>query len=672
MTIKKLDTTKPTPIARPTTTKQPIQRQPPPRRPVNTRDELSTGRGRALRDAIPSAPMSDVQQLRALRAQSVKAGAAVSKLNAGIAAGVTATAVPEAVRQKAEQNLEMVSSTSQFAHALERETDPAVRDEMVRQALNSDHPELYLAAGDVPGATINNELDEISTVSAAVDHAVRSGAVTQTDMNTAVEKMGPDSAALFIGNLSIEGNNRALGGAVEMAGLAAREQGFEQAEALAFTSTDSLIDKYYPTDAQQKAAFEHVEAFVEEWDDRLGADENNPAIPHNALQFALGSAARLTARGNGYGPGELEEELKELGPRFTQETIARLGEATRFDGRVPGAIDSLADAADAIATAGGDKADEFRVAASIGYTQTPQLIHENLETEAEQREALESLNGFLADRRDQFGDAANGDPPYSLLRDPQAIEGINNLLSASPQLLEDLVNDRSYEPNILKPGESQATLVQLLESISFNPNVPAELREQFQGNIDRLMERTMASVADDPSAAGRTIGQLLGIVQTAGNRVIDAADDNPEEGSAVRDFAKDVTSGIIGAALSATGPVGSILGGAVLNQVLDAVFQAPPGPSDAELRSKVDQWLADNGINVSSGESSFDAINRALDATIEALRDVKPMTQAIRDQMEELETLRDVVGSSYSATQLSEQGAGGELAGALDGRDDKP
>lgn len=664
MTIKKLDAPKPKPIARaaPTPAQRPAAA---PRRPVTARDELSTGRGRALRDSIPTGPVSDVQQLRALRAQSVKAGAAVSKLST--AAAVSAPAVPDAVREKAEQNLEMVSSTSQFAHALERETDPAVRDEMVRQAMNSEHPELYLAAGDVPGATINNELDEISAVSAAVDHAVRSGAVTQADMNTAVKNMGEDSAALFIGNLSIEGNNRALGGAVEMAGLAARDQGFEQAEALAFTSTDSLIDKYYPTDAQQKAAFEHVEAFVEEWDDRLGADEGDPAIPHNALQFALGSAARLTARGNGYGPGELEEELKEVGPRFAQETIARLGEATRFDGRVPGAIDTLADAADAIARSGDDKADEFRVAASIGYTQTPQLIHENLDTPEKQREALESLNAFLADRRDQFGDAANGDPPYSLLRDPQAIEGINNLLSASPQLLEDLVNDTNYPP-----GEGQATLVQLLESISFNPNVPAELREQFQGNIDRLMERTMAAAGDDPSKAGRTIGQLLGIVQTAGNRVIDAADDNPEQDSTVRDFAKDVTSGIIGAALSATGPVGSILGGAVLNQVLDAVFQAPPGPSNAELRSKVDQWLSDNGINVSSGESSFDAINRALDATIEGLRDVKPMTQAIRDQMDQLETLRDVLGTSFNSTQLSEQGEGGELAGALDRRDDKP
>lgn len=181
----------------------------------------------------------------------------------------------------------------------------------------------------------------------------------------------------------------------------------------------------------------------------------------------------------------------------------------------------------------------------------------------------------------------------------------------------------------------------------------------------------MAAAGDDPSKAGRTIGQLLGIVQTAGNRVIDAADDNPEQDTTVRDFAKDVTSGIIGAALSATGPVGSILGGAVLNQVLDAVFQAPPGPSNAELRSKVDQWLADNGINVSSGESSFDAINRALDATIEGLRDVTPMTQAIRDQMDQLETLRDVLGTSFNSTQLSEQGEGGELAGALDRRDDK-
>lgn len=650
--------TSPKPISAPAPTR------PPPR--LTTKDELSVGKGRALRTKAVGGAVAQtaVEELRALRAASLR-GTAATALNAtsSTSAATAVTASPE-VQRKAEENLSMVRDAGGLSYALEREQDPAVRNEMIRQVMNSENADQLLTSNFGGNATTNQDYDQTHTVASAIDDAVRAGAVTQADVNKAVEHMEPESAALFIGSLSIEGNNRALGGAVEMFGIAAKNQGYEQAAALAFTSSDSLIDKYYPTAAEQKKAFEQVNSYIEDWDDALAGQDDMNGVARNALEFAVGSAARLTARGNGYGPGELEAELEEMGPRFTQETIARLGEATRFDGRVPGAIDTLSDAAQAVADKGGKKADDFAVAAALGYTQTPQLISENLKTPEQRRAALEALNGFLAERRDQFGDAANGDPPYSLLRDPQAIEGINNLLGQDPTLLRSLVDGGP---------QGEATLVQLMESISLNPDVPQELRDQFQGRVDGLLRDVMADATKNPNESGATIGRLLGLIQVAGNRAVEAAgDEDQSQQNAVRDLAKDVTSGIVGLALSSTGPVGSIVGGAVMNQVLDAIFDTPPGPTSQQIRAAFADQLAKAGIDVSSGEIGFDQLQSVLGKTLDALNNVKPLTPELQDQINRLEQLKDSMDSTFGGSIDSDGGAGGSLATELDKRDDKP
>lgn len=625
------------------------------------RDELSKGRTRALRHAVGTGaqPELDVKALRAFRA--------ASKLNASQAAlRADAAAAPQAVQEAATRNMEGVQTSTQFARRLEEETDPAVRDEMVRQALNSEWAgQLFTDTTFDPPESINHGFDDLSVIAGAVDHAVRSGAVTQTDFDTAVSHMSPEQTEQMVGALSIEGNNRALGGAVELLGVAARAEGHDRAAALAFTSTDSLIDKYYPTDAAQAEAFEQVESFVEEWDDSLQSDEHDPHVQHNTLQFALGSAARLSARGNGYSEQELQDELKELGPRFAQETIARLGEASRFDGRVPGAIDALSDAAQALADAGGDKADEFEVAAAIGYTQSTQLINQNLDEDGRKR-ALEVLNTFLADRRDAFRDAATADDPYSLLRDPQAIEGVNALLTADPTLL----------PGLLNGGpEGEATLVQLMESITFNPAVPGPLREAFQSRIDGFADDLASELFDDSNQSGQQLGRLFGLLQVAGSRSVEAAGErSPETQQAARDFANDILSGIAGAVLAPAGPVASIVGGAVLNQVLGSWLGTPSGPSETQLRNAFREWMAQSSppINPASGEEAVHAFNTFLGQLIDRLDDVSPKPAGLDDRLDDLRDARTNIVDSFVLATTSNEEAGRNLRGELEERDDEP
>lgn len=655
MTIRK--TTQPSPLT--------IQPKPKPLQPVakkpltiGSRDELSSGRSRSLRKALglDNLVPPDLKAMLATRAAMAK----LSKASAGAISALRSDAA-DPVREAAQRNMETVNSTSSFARALEAEADPKVRDEMVRLALNSEYPPFGSSIGDT--TNLNAGLDDQKVVAAAIDHATRQGAVTQKDFDTAVSHLNEDQVEMLTGTLSIEGNNRGLGGAVELLGVAAKNAGYERAAAVALTSTDALIDKYYPTDADQRAAFGQVKDFIEQWDDFLRNDQNDPAIEHNALQFALGSAARLTARGNGYSPQELQDELKELGPRFTQETVARLGEAARFDGRVPGAIDSLSDAAQALADSGVDKADEFKVAAALGYTQSTQLITHNLDDD-ERKAALRTLNDFLAGRRDAFRDAATADEPYSLLRDPQAIDGINNLLAADPSMIPNLVNGGA---------EGEATLVQLMETITFNPAVPAELRDAFQARIDSAAQRMTSTAFESENVGGDALGRLFGLMQVAGNRAVAAAGErDPETATAVRDFAKDVISGVAGTILSAGGPVASIVGGAVLNQVLGSWLGTPPGPSSEQLRNAFADWLEQEGINPSSGEQTKEAFNRFLGDLIDHLRDVRPPPPNLESRIDALQDIRTNTSDGFTDTLLSADGEAGELRRKLEERRDEP
>ena len=668
MTISSRKAVSPPVIARPT----PLRPTPNARAtpaPVGSRDELSTSRAQVFKQALGSAGTQgqfDVKELRAARAASKLRALVGDSMQGRVLTAASALGGPAAVKTRASQNLENVQSSSDLARALSAEPDAAIRNEMIKQAMNSPNAAALFTSygsGAIPQPA-NRGYDELSVIAGAVDSAVRAGAVTQADMNVAVSHMSEGDAELFVQALSIDGNNRAGGGAVELFGLAARAQGYERAEALALTSTDFLIDKYYPTEAAQRGAFEQVKDFIEERDDVLSGNGSELPIWANALQFAIGSAARLTSRGTGYAPGALEAELKELGPRFTQETIARLGNATRFDGHVPGAIDALADAATTLSKAGGRNAGEFEVAAALGYTQSRQLISENLKTPEARARTLEVLNTFLAGRRDEFRDAATSNPPYELLRDPQAIEGITELLAADPNLLRSLVTGSP---------EQQATLVQILESVSFNPAVPTELREGLQAQLDALTRALLKEGGSASNVGGGALGTFFGLVQVAGNRAVEAAGERGGPTSdAEQKFATDVITGIVGAALAPAGPVASILGGAVLNQVLGEILGAPPAPSSQQLRNALRDWLTKEGIDVSNGQKASEAFDRFLGTVLDALHDITPQTVALQAKINELEELKDAATAGYLRTLESADGAGETLNGALEGRDDEP
>ncbi|MBS1152839.1 MAG: hypothetical protein H6Q89_4537 [Myxococcaceae bacterium] len=641
------------------------------------KDELSSGRGQRLRASaernLAATPFSSkaAEAGAALGAFRVNALGALSK-SSTVATVSTAAAVggppaSEEVQEQVEQRLRTVTSSNDFAFQLENETDPAVRDEMVRQAMNSENASIYLGNSGFPQETLNADFDVQKTIATAVGHAFANGSVTQEDVNQAVEHLGEDGSEFFVAAMSMDGSNRALGGVVEAVGIAAEKQGFERATALAFTTSESMIDKHLPTAEAQRAAFEEVENFIEEYDDLVEGRDGEPAALRTGMEFALASAARLSARGNGYTDAELDEELKEVGPRIAQETVARLGENARFDNRVPGALDTLGDSAKRLGALDNDEADDFRVASAMAYTQSPQLISRNLTTDADKRAALETLNTFLADRRESFGDAAEGE--FSLLRDPQALDGINNLLASSPALIGQLVNGGPA---------GEATLVQLMETISLNPNVPQAERDRFNASINSFLTTEMARANESPNVVGAEIGKLLGLIQVAGNRAVEGAkeEDQGAARAAVQGLVKGVAGAVVGLALAETGPIGVAVGKTVVGLVIDQLFKEPPGPTQAQVRNAFVAQLEAEGIDVSSGEAGADALTGALRETLDALNnalnDVPESEQdAIRDQIALLDQLNTSIGISFGGTINSEGGAAGELARELDRREDE-
>jgi hypothetical protein len=575
-----------------------------------TVDELSSGKGRALRTAAE----------RVLGARPFSAATALANVKAGVqlkafggpVLGPPAP-VPADVKQKAEDNLRGVVDGVSLGYRLSQEKDPAVRDEMIRQIVTNDDLrgllENFGFGGD--GSATNQAYDGMTSVSSAVAHAYASGAITSGDLKDLAKSLGPEETAFLVETLSISSDNTGVGGVVDALGQQAKALGYDTAAALAFTSSDALITARLPNSADQKAAFKQLQGFLNEFGE--AAKEGMSPLARNAVELALVNGSRLTARGTGFTQQELDDTLKQLGPRVTGEAIARSGQAPGDTG-VPGPLDVLGKAAMRAAAADSKHAEDWKVDANIAFTQSPALIAANLNTPELQLAAFESINTYLAKNRDEWSNAAN-DPfqPYSLLRLPQAVEGINRLLSTHPELLTTLTST----------VKGQADLVQLFESISLDPNVPKSERDQLMSTINTYIDTSLKNAGTDASVTADRIGRLLGLIQVAGSRAVSNAKgpEKDEVKALALDFSKEVVSKLAGAALSETGPIGSFLGDYVVGKVLDQIFGglADKDLSAAEVRKRFLAQLEGQGIDSANGGEIEQQLVNDLAVALDAL-----------------------------------------------------
>jgi len=646
------------------------QRSPPPvaaRPPV---DELSQGRGLALREAGATtlggaARALDVDALRAARRSSLRPAHAQTPVPAPAAAGPVVEDRPALLDGVAGLGVD----SGYLASSL-RGTAPQLRSELVAQVVN--HADPAVAAASISGppgiagtGSLHAAYDAMELVSTGLSEAHREGRVDDAGLRRLAETWGADQTAIMVQSLAMGRNASGAGGVVEALGEQALALGYDTAAALAFTSTDALLAEHYPTAEAQREAFRHVEAFIDGAADRESALELNPSYRH-AVSSALVNASRLTANGNGYRPDALDDTLRRLGPELVGESVARAGERV-FNGGVPGPLDTLGDAARRVAEeADGDEREAWQTNASLAHTQSAELIAENLGTQEARLEAFDDLNQVLAERRGEWADAERDG--YALSGLPRAALGINRLLATSPDLLTGVLD---------RGPEGRADLVQLFESVALDPAVPAALRDGLTRGLEGYIERQTASIA--PGAAnevGTRLGTLLGALQVAADRAVQNA---PFPDERIRELALNLASRVAGtaayAALGAvSGPVGSVVGGLVIDETLNHVFGSA-APSEAEARGALVDRLREERIDVSAGELGHEQLQFIYGSLHDALtRQISVAPAGARELRQRLQDQLNVVGGALDGLDafgrtLHSAEDGGQLAVALLRRD---
>jgi hypothetical protein len=656
-------------------------------------DELSRGRGQALRQANTTtlggaAPTLDAQALIAARRASLRrppAAATATPVAQTTPAGQTTPATASAaaaapvdpkVREEVKDFLDGLAGVQHnpdlLANTL-RESSEAFGRELISQIVNHEDPRVAAAflsgaqGGLARAGTRNQAYDNMEVVATAMTQAYQSGAIDDADLHRLAESWGPEQTAVMVQSLALGHNASGTNGLVEALGEQAQALGYDTAAALAFTSTDALLEKHYPTAEAQREAFGHLQSFI----DSASPDflESNPEY-RNAVSSALVNASRLTANGNGYSEAELQKTLETLGPTVVGEAIGQASERS-FNGQVPGPLDTLGKAADAVARrTDGDEREAWQVNAAIAFTQSPELIAENLKDEGPRLAAFDALNGYLADSRGEWN-LANREG-YSLVRLPQAAEGINRLLATNPDFLTEVM-ERSPED-----AKGQADLVQLFESIALNPDVPQSLRDGLRRQVEGYVQRQTASIEPgNANEVGSRVATLLGTLQVAGDRAVDHADAPDDR---IRTLALDFASGLTGAAASAalgavTGPVGSAVGGVIIDQVLGELFKTDP-PTAAEVQRAFFDRLQEAGIDSASGEAGNDQLRAVYGALQDALTEQianAPDTatrQRLQDQLNVVQGVLD--GLDAFGNTLDSSRSGGQLAEELNSRRDEP
>jgi hypothetical protein len=181
----------------------------------------------------------------------------------------------------------------------------------------------------------NYDYDDATTVATAVADAYRSGVVTDEELHSLAEKLGPERSAELAAQLALDPENTHAGGVVEAFGRQAKDLGYEQAAALAFSSSQELIAANLPSAAEQRAAFDNVKAYLDS-QDRDDLSNEQQAF----YSIAAGNAVRLSANGNGFDDSQLQDFVEDLGPSLAGEVIAR-ARNTPGDSGLGGAAEKL-------------------------------------------------------------------------------------------------------------------------------------------------------------------------------------------------------------------------------------------------------------------------------------------------------------------------------------------
>lgn len=576
-------------------------------------------------------------------------------------------------QEKVEFVFDRIADSEGLAYSISDENtylNAAEKEALLAKAVRSDRAE-QLFSPRFPSDVPNRTYDDQKQIAKGLNAAYANGTITDADLNGLAKTLGSDrldttASQRFVTMLAQDPNNLHSGGIVEAYGKAAKSLGQEQAAALAFSSSEELIRGNLTTRDARQAAFDQVKTFLES-DLSFVPEARYGASPMMASAYVQGltNAARLHSWGVSTEP-EFDAMLDKAGPRYVQEAIARSSHI-EGDDAFNSTLNEFGDASRRLAQkADGDERHDWNVNAALAYTQSEALINGNLTTPDQRINAFDLLNHELAGYRDDARDAAKDG--YSLLRAPAMAEGLAQLLESHPE--EILTNKLGADG---KDYKGQADLINLLESTLFSPYTSAETRNRIQTAVQNYIGEEFNGAGNDSQVIGNRLGSLLGVLDAASQNSINAAE-KPEEVAYIdqvsKDFAKTVLKAGVGALLKSTGPVGSLVGDFVLDEVIKKVFDGKP-PSAEQLGNAYIDLLEKNGQNISLGESLRDNYIKLLTDTITALNEVRDtargqdlanITDASLEASQLLSGIRDGYGEIIDSYQLDN----GQINRALD------
>lgn len=558
-----------------------------------------------------------------------------------------------------------ISDENTYLNAAEKEA-------LLAMAVRSDRADKLLTSSITSSDVPNRAYDAQRQIAAGLGKAYANGTITNADLRSLADRLGndridPTASQRFVTMLAQDPNNLHGGGIVEAYGKRAQSLGQKQAAALAFSSSEELIRNNLKTTEARQNAFGQVKTFLESEPMKFVPDARygfSPMVQSSYVQ-ALTNAARLKSWGVA-SDQDFDAMLDKAGPRYVQEAIARSSQI-EGDDAFNSALNEFGDASRRLAAkTDGDKRHDWNVNAALAYTQSKELINNNLTTPEQRINAFDLLNHELAGYRDDARDAAkNG---YSLLRAPAMAEGLAQLLEDHP---DEILNAKLGADG--KNYKGQADLINLFESTLFSPYSSEATRNRVRSAVEGYISKEFNGAGNDSQVIGNRLGSLLGILDASSQNAINAAK-RPEEKSFIdelsKDLAKTVLKAGVGALLKSTGPVGSLAGGFVLDQVLKKIFDGKP-PSPEQLANAYIDLLEKNGQNISLGESLRDIYSKLLTDTITTLNELRDgaegqrlaeLTDVSLQVSQLLSGIRDGYGEIIDSYQLDN----GQINRALD------
>lgn len=502
----------------------------------------------------------------------------------------------------------------------------------------------------------NSTYDSQQVVAQAVGEAYRTGEISDADLNNLLEQVGEERAAELILTMSSDPANLESDGLVENLGKQADALGYDQAAALAFTSSENLIRRNLPDSSSRDAAAAQVRDYI----------ENNPVRDNTSIgtnggggdyraefTLAVANAARLTTYGSGYSRTEFEDLLSDLGPSMANEVIARAA-AVPGDDNANCALELLGTASKNIAAnADDDDKADWETNQYAAFTQSPTLISRNLTTPAERMRAFDVLNGELKDQRENVKLALEHN--FSLLGQPVAAEGLTNLLETNGTEILDAKLGTSGNDYA-----GQADLVEFLESTLYSPITDSALSDRIKNVVSNYIDTTFENARSGDVRGGERIGALMGLHDVAFQRAFEAAS-TPEEKSKMEEIQNAVVKTVLSKAASAllapTGPVGSQVGDFVMGQLLDELFK-DRSLTPAQLGAEFMNLLEERGIDINDASSYRDNLIEVIKVIREGLQaqlDSGTLTQAQTDNIQNTMNTLTTIESNFRDRSLETQ-----------------